>query len=184
MTNRTFDLINNALRPTLCALALCAGASLAAESLPYTYLDVNLISVDSGGGSESGIGVDGSYSFNDTFYGVAQLSDVDSVTTFGAGAGLRTSLTPKMDIFGELQVLSVDFGGGSETGFSLGGGLRGMVTPALELIGRIDHVDFDAGSDQSITFGGVYYFDRVGVGVGFTSNDGADTLTAGVRFSF
>jgi hypothetical protein len=184
MTNRTFDLFTTALRPTLCAFALCAGASLAAESLPYNYVDVNLISVDSGGGSETGFGVDGSYSFNDMFYGIAQISDVDSTTTFGAGAGLRAALSPKMHIFGELSLLSVDFGAGSETGFALGGGLRGMVTPSLELLGRIDHVDFDAGSDQSLTVGGVYYFDRVGVGIGFTSNDGADTLTAGVRFTF
>lgn len=183
MMTRTFD----RMRLALCALALASGAAFAAEgssSLPYTYVDVDLVSVDAGGGSESGIGLDGSYSFNDLWYGVASLSDVDTVTAFGVGAGLRADLSPKLHVFGDLRIISVDAGGGSDTGFQLGGGLRGMAAPALELYGRIDHVDIFNGSDDSLTVGGVYYFDAVGVQASFTSNDSADAIAIGVRFSF
>jgi hypothetical protein len=175
-----------ALRALTAALAFCALAASAdpATTLPYTYLDVDLITIDAGGGSQSGIGVDGSYAFNSQFYGVAAISDVDTVTSIGVGAGLHGSLSENLHIFGELSVLSVDTGGGSDTGFALGGGLRGSPAARLELFGRVDHVDIGAGSDESLTVGGVYYFDRVGVNLGFTSNDGADSMALGVRFTF
>jgi hypothetical protein len=176
----------HSLRLALCTLALGAGANAAAaeSTLPYTYVDVDVISVDAGGGSQSGIGLDGSYSFNDMFYGIASYSDVDTTSSLGVGAGLRGALGQNLHIFGELQFVSVDFGAGSDTGFDLGGGLRGMMTSSLELFGRVDHVDIGGGTDDSLTVGGVYYFDKFGVNFGYTSNDGADSIAVGARFTF
>jgi len=167
-------------------LALSAGASLAAPAtaLPYNYIDIDLVSVDSGDGSDSGLSVDGSYAFSDMFYGVASISDIDPVTTLSAGAGLHGALAPRLHIFGELQFLSVDAGAGSDTGYMLSGGLRGEATPQLELYGRVDHIDIFGGTDDSLTIGGVFYLDAVGIQAAFTSNDTADAVSVGVRFSF
>lgn len=168
------------------AFALGSTAAFAAPEIPYDYVDVELLSVDAGAGSESGVSIDGSMSFTDMFYGVAALSDVDTTTSLGVGAGLRGAISPKLHAFGELLIINVDAGGpaGSDTGFQLGGGLRGMVATSLELYGRIDHVDVFNGSDDALTVGGVYYFDRIGVSAAFTSNDSADAVAVGVRFTF
>lgn len=186
MTTSTLRRFARALRFALPMLAFGAVAGFAAPAttLPYSYIDVDLVSVDSGGGSESGLSVDGSLALGEMLYGVASISDIDTVTSISAGMGLHGALSPRLHIFGELQLLSVDAGGASDTGFVLSGGLRGEATPQLELYGRVDHVDIFGGTDDSLTIGGVYYFDRVGIGAAFTSNDNADALSIGLRFSF
>ncbi len=186
MTISTLHRLERAARLAFSTLALGAGVSLAAPAttLPYSFIDVDLVSVDTGGGSETGISVDGSLGFTDMFYGVASISDIDTLTTISVGGGLHGALGPRLHIFGELQFLSMDAGAASDTGYILSGGLRGEATSQLELYGRIDHVDIFGGTDDSLTIGGVYYFDRIGIGASFTSNDTADAVSIGLRFTF
>jgi hypothetical protein len=170
------------LRSALCAAALCAGTAAAApEPIPWTYLDVELISVDAGPGDETGFGVDGSYAFDDLFYGVAGISDVDTTTSLSIGAGLRGELGPKVHAFGELLLITLDAGGIDDTGYEIGIGLRGLAAQKLELFARVDHVDFGTVSDQALTVGAVRYFDRFGISAAFTSNDSADAFAIGIR---
>lgn len=170
------------LRSTLCALALCSTTAFAA--LPYSYLDIDFVSVDSGGGSETGLSLDGSLALGEMLYGVASISDIDPTTTMSIGFGLHGELSRNLHIFGELQFLSIDAGPVDDTGYVLSGGLRGAPTPDLELFGRVDHIDIFNGTDDSLTVGGVYYFNSVGLQAAFTSNDNADAVSLGVRFSF
>lgn len=177
---RYLDLI----RLPLIALALSAGASLADTPLPYDYIDVDFVSVDAGGGNQTGLSLDGSLSLSDMFYGVASISDVDPVTSIAVGLGLHGALGQNLHVIGELQFLSLDAGAASDTGFMLSGGLRGAATPNLELFGRVDRIDIFGGTDNSVTVGGVYYLNSVGLQAAFTSNDNADAVSLGVRFSF
>lgn len=172
------------LRLSLIALALSAGASQAATPLPYNYIDVDLVTVDYGGGSETGFGVDGSLTLSDMFYAVASISDVDPVTSMSVGLGLHGALGQRLHAFGALRFLSVDAGAASDTGLILRGGLRGEVTPVFELYGQVDHVDVFGSADDSVTLGGYYYFSRVAIGAAYTSNDSADYTAVGLRFSF
>jgi hypothetical protein len=169
----------------IAALVAAPTAFAADDALPYTYIGINSVSVDTGfGGSETGLSVDGSIALDDSVYFVASLGELDSDSTITLGLGFHGEISENFDFIGELNVVSTESGNGPERGFAIGVGLRGAPTEHLELFGRIDHVDIDNFSDQSLTFGALYYFGRVGVGAQFSSSDNADGTAIGVRFTF
>jgi opacity protein-like surface antigen len=185
-------------RSTLVILALLFSASAGAQGFDYSYIqlgygtfDFDDIDVDG-----DGFGLSGSYAINPDWHVFAGYEDASldfgiDATSFGAGVGYNTELSPAVDMFARLsyQYVELDagaFGSVDDNGIGFGVGMRFAASDQLEIDAGIDYVDLsDSGDETAFSAGAVYNFtDAFSVGLGGSWSDDASSYTLVGRFYF
>ena len=134
-----------------------AAATAQQGGLSYNYLqgsfgqvDVDDAGIDVDG---DGLGISGLFAIDQNFhlFGEYQTADLDfgvDLNTWEFGVGYHSSMSPNLDVIGNLGYFNVEldtpgFGSPDDGGLLVGLGLRGKVSSAVELYGGLDYVDFD-----------------------------------------
>ncbi len=187
------------MKRTLLALALSAAAiSAQASDINYNYVQGNYGEIDIDGAKLDGFGIEGSYKFNDNFYGFAGYDKFDkngaSLSESNLGFGYAKSISDKTDWISELSFVrnSVDIGFGnfSDNGYRVATGLRGMVSDKVELNGKVSYTDVgDFGNGFGAGVGAVFHVnDSFGLTAGYDYADRDSTdfngWNVGARLSF
>lgn len=186
------------LRSTGLLLLLAFTASANAQEFDYNYFQLSYgnIEFDDVNVDGDGFGLAGSYAVNEDFHVFAgyQAAGLDfgiDATSFGAGLGWHTSLTPVVDLVASVSYQYVELdvpGGGSadDNGLGLGVGLRFAASEQLELDAGISYVDFsDSGDDTGFGVGGLYSFNEAfSLGLSAEWSDDATSYTLAGRFYF
>ena len=159
------------LRSSLLIGLLAFSATAGAQGFDYNWLSVGygMVDFDDVNLDGDGFGIDGSYAINDDFHVFADYEMVDldfgvDATTFSAGIGYNTEMSPTVDAFARLsyEYVEVDMpilGSDDDTGFGFGVGLRFAASPDVELNAGIDYVDYGSGGDDTaLALGGLYSF--------------------------
>jgi hypothetical protein len=159
------------LRALLVVSVLVFSAASYAEDFDYSYVDLSygMLEIDDIDVDGDGFGLGGSFAINPDFHVFAgyQSAGLDfgvDVTTFGAGIGYNTELSPTVDAVARLsyQYAEVDasgFGSADDSGFGFSVGLRVAASDVVELNAGIEYVDFgDGGDDTGFSLGGFYSF--------------------------
>jgi long-subunit fatty acid transport protein len=185
-------------RSTLVIVALLFSASAGAQGFDYNHLQlgygtINLDDIDVDG---DGFGLSGSYAINPDWHVFAGYEDAGldfgvDVTSFGAGVGYNTELSPAVDMFARLsyQYVELDagaFGSVDDNGIGFGVGMRFAASDQLEIDAGIDYVDLsDSGNETAFSAGAVYNFtDEFSVGLGGSWSDDASSYTLVGRIYF
>lgn len=159
------------LRTTLLVLVLVFSAASYAEDFDYSYVDLSygILDFDDIDVDGDGFGLGGSFAINPDFHVFAAYQsagldfDVD-VTTFAAGIGYNTELSPTVDAVARLSYQYAEFdapglGSVDDNGFGFGIGLRVAASDVVEINAGIEYVDFgDGGDDTGFSLGGFYSF--------------------------
>jgi len=167
-----------------------------AEGMSYSYIELDWAHTDvDNGPSGDGIHAEGSVGFANNFFVFANYAtldvDVVDIDTYIVGLGGHVGITESLDFVGRVGYTSLDLslagGGASTDGYHLAAGLRGRVADQFELEGDIIYRDLgnEGGEETAFSFGGRYHLtDAFALGVEYQFGEDADTLFAGVRFSF
>lgn len=182
-----------ALVLALSTIAISAQAS----ELDYNYAQASYVGADIDGTSLDGFGLNGSFKFNDDFYGIAgyQQTSKGSVelSEFDFGLGFRKNIHEGTDWVSELSWIRNTFDYGpystSNNGYRIATGVRSMVSEQFELNGKINYTNVsNFGNGFGVGVGGVYHFnDTFGVGIGFDYADRDTNLNSwniGARLNF
>ncbi len=186
------------LRSSLLILLLALSASASAEDFDYSFLSIGygIIEFDDICVVGDGFNIGGSYSISDSVhvFGGYQAADLDfgiDASTFSAGIGYNTSVSPAVDLVARLsyEYAEVDPpgpGNFDDSGFGFGLGLRFAASDTIELNARIGYVDFgDGGDDTSFGVAGFYNLSD-GIALGHGGNWSSDvsvyTLTGRLYF--
>lgn len=187
-------MIKKLLGVTLALLTIPAFAG----DLRYTYVeayyqDIELDDFDVDG---DGFAIRGSFALTDDWFMIVgyQAADFDFGVDFDhayLGAGYRTPINDRVDLFGTVSYLTADvsadgFNSIDEDGFGLAVGVRGLVTDELELAGSIGYSDLGDGVDgTAISVGALYSFsDMFALGLEIELDDDLTAFGIGARFYF
>lgn len=162
------------LRSSLLVLLLAFSTASYADGFDYNYLDLSygILDFDDIDVDGDGFGLGGSFAINPDFHVFAgyQAAGLDfgvDVSSFAAGIGYNTELSPTVDAIARLsyQYTDIDAPGFSsvdDSGFGFGVGLRFAASDVLELNAGLDYVDFgDGGDDTGFSLGAFYSFTDV-----------------------
>jgi long-subunit fatty acid transport protein len=183
------------MKSTLLAIALSTAAlSAQAADLDYNTVQATYKSVDFDGTNLDGFGVNGSFKFNDSFYGIVGYDKVSKnsadLSETAVGFGFRHAINDKTDWVNELSYVRNDIEGFSDNGYRIATGVRSMVSDKVELSGKVNYTDVaDIGKGFGVNLGGVYHVnDSFGITVGYDYSDrdgfDYDSWNVGARFSF
>jgi len=189
---------NVMLRSTLLIGLLAFSATASAEDFDYTWLSLGygMVDFDDINVDGNGFGLDGSYAFNDDFhvFGRYEAINLDfgvDATTFSAGVGYNTEMSPTVDAFARLsyEYVEVDmpvFGSDDDSGFGFGVGLRFAAGPGVELNAGIDYFDYGSGGDDTaLSLGGLYSFTPTfALGLAGSWGDDVSSYSISGRFYF
>lgn len=182
----------------LAGLMLAFGPLVAlADDMNYSYIELDWahIEVDNGGGGD-GVYLDGSVGFAERFFAFANYAKLDvgaaDVDTYAVGLGGHVVMTGNMDFVGRVGYTELDLavpgGSASADGFLVTAGLRGhMMDNTFEMEGDVIYRDLgnQGGEETAFSLGGRFMLtDAFALGVKYQFGEDADTLFAGVRFSF
>ena len=174
-------------RALLFSLLMLGFAAAANAEFNYTFIQANYTQLDLDGGDGDAIGLSGSYALTNEFhiFGGAEFSDLDfgiDASTWAAGFGYNTSLSPVLDVVAQasLQNVQVDtpFGDWDDTGIGLNVFLRYALTDLVELNGGVNYVNFDD-SGSNTGFSGAALFNvtsRFTLGVNVVLDDDVDAF--------
>jgi hypothetical protein len=167
-----------------------------AEDISYSYIDLgyNEVNIDNGPTGD-GFGLRGSVGIAENFFVFADYSSFDfdgglDVDLYSVGLGGKISVAEDVDLVGRIGYAEVDasFEGfsGDESGYTVAGGVRSRITEGLELEGNVIYTDLGGGADDTaLAVAGRYFFTKnFAIGAEYQVSDDADTIFAGVRFSF
>ena len=185
-------------RSLFAVLLLVLSASASAEEFDYSYIQLDYANIDFDdiNVDGDGLGLSGSFAINPDWhvFGGYQAAGLDfgiDATTFAAGIGYNTELTPVLDMFARLSYEYIELdapgaGNFDENGYGFGVGIRFAATPEVELNAGIDYVDYGSGDDDTgFSAGGFYNFsDAFALGLGGSWSDEISTYTLSGRFYF
>lgn len=186
------------LRSTLVLLVLTFSATAGAQGFDYNFLQLNYgtIDFDDINVDGDGLGIAGSFEINPDWHVFAEYQGADldfgvDLTTFGAGIGYNTEMSPTVDMFARFSYEYIEFdasgvSGADDNGFGFGVGLRFAATDEIELNAGIDYVDYsDGGDDTALSLGGLYEIsDAFSLGLSGSWSDDVSSYTIGGRFYF
>ena len=186
------------VRSSLIVLLLAFSASASAAEFDYSFFELGYgnIEFDDVDVDGDGFGLAGSFAISPDWHVFAdyQAAGLDfgiDATTFGAGIGYNTGISPTVDLVASLGYEWVELdapviGDVDDSGFSLGVGLRFEASPEIELNAGITYVDFgDGGDDTGFSAGGYYSFsDAFSLGLNGTWSDISSGFTLSGRFYF
>ena len=186
---------------SIAALLLIAVASAASaqqqDGFSYSYLeagyaqtDFDDINVDG-----DGFGLGASVAIADQWHLFASYSGTDldfgfDATTWAAGIGFNTPISPQMDVVVRASYVSAEIDGpgiGSfdDDGFGLGAGVRVAASEAIELNAGLSYIDTDSGNDTALNAGFLFNInDAFAVGVGGSWDDDVTVLGINGRLYF
>lgn len=186
------------LRSSALVLLLAFSTASYADGFDYNYVELGygILDFDDINVDGDGFGIGGSFAINPDIHVFAgyQSAGLDfgvDVSSFAAGIGYNTELSPTVDAVARLSYQYVDvdapgFSSVDDNGFGLGVGLRFAATDVLELTAGIEYVDFsDGGDDTALGLGAFYSFtDALDAGLtGSWSDDTSSYMLIG-RFYF
>jgi hypothetical protein len=185
-------------RSTLVLVVLLFSASAGAQGFDYSYvqlgygtIDFDDINVDG-----DGFGLSGSYAINTDWHVFAAYEDAGldfgvDATTFGAGVGYNTEMSPTIDMFARLSYQYVELDAGAlgsvdDNGIGFGVGMRFAASDQFEVDAGIDYVDLgDGGDETAFSVGALYNFtDAFSAGLGGSWSDDVSSYTLVGRFYF
>jgi long-subunit fatty acid transport protein len=183
------------MKRTVLALMLSAAAvSAQASDLDYNFVQGSYKTVDLEGLDMDGFGLNGSFKFSDSFYGIVGYDKVSKygvdLSETGVGVGFRHGISDKTDWVSELSYVRNDLDGFADNGYRIATGVRSMVSDKVELNGKVNYTDVsDFGKGFGVSLGGVYHVnDSFGITAGYDFNDrdgfDYDGWNIGGRFSF
>ena len=171
-----------------------AAVSAQASDLDYNFVQGSYKTVDLEGVDMDGFGLNGSFKFSDSFYGIVGYDKVSKygvdLSETGVGVGFRHGISDKTDWVSELSYVRNDLDGFADNGYRIATGLRGMVTDNVELTGKLNYTDVgDFGNGIGVNLGGVYHVNETfGITAGYDYADRGDTdlnsWNVGARVSF
>ena len=186
-------------------IKMLMGATLALLAIPafagdlrYTYLEVGYqdIELDDFNVDGDGFGLRGSFALTENWFMVVgyQAADFDFGADFDhayLGAGYRTPINDRVDLFGSVSYLTADvsadgFNSIDEDGFGLTVGVRGLVTDQFELAGSFGYSDLGDGVDgTAISAGALYSFtDVFALGIEIELDEDLTAFGIGARLYF
>lgn len=176
-------------------LAVSPLATLA-DDMNYSFVELDWINTDvDNGPSGDGFYLDGSVGFADHFFVFAdyasQSVDVIDIDALSVGIGGHFGIAENLDLVGrvgysELDLSAPGFSADAD-GYLVSAGLRGRVADQFEMEAHIIYRDLgnQGGDETAYSLGGRYHFsDMFAFGAEYQFGEDADTLFAGVRFSF
>lgn len=183
------------MKRTVLALMLSAAAvSAQASDLDYNFVQGSYKTVDLEGADLDGFGVNGSFKFNDSFYGIVGYDKVNDsgvdLSETAVGLGFRHAISDKTDWVSELSYVRNDLEGFADNGYRIATGVRGMVSDKVELNGKVNYTDVsDFGKGFGVSVGSVFHVnDSFGITLGYDFSDrddfDYDGWNLGARFSF
>ncbi len=149
------------LRSTLLVIFFAFSASVYADELSYTYVQIGYgeAELDNSGGIDGdGPSIFGSAAVSENFhifgeYGTADFGLGVDLNQLEAGLGYNTALSENLDIVGRLAYVNMEvdspLGSVDENGYAVGVGLRGKVSERVELNGGLDFVDLDESDSET-----------------------------------
>jgi len=186
--------IVNAMVGTLVLAAAPIAAQ--AEDMSYSYVDLGYTEVDiDNGPTGDGFGLRGSVGIAENFFLFADYSSIDfsggvDIDLYSVGLGGRIDIAEDVDLVGRAGYAKADASAGGfsvdDDGYLVSAGVRAQVAEGFELEGNVIYTDFGGNADDTaVAIAGRYFFTKnFAVGAEYQLSDDADTLFAGVRFSF
>lgn len=191
------------MKRSLIALALATILPISAQAgeLNYNYVQASYLDSDFVGESFDGYGVEGSFAFNENFYGSVSYRNVDN-GEFDIGfdetalnLGWRRAMNDKADFIAEVGYVNVgvDVGSDSESadGYRVAAGFRGNFNPKFEGNIKVYYTNINDLGDGEFggRVGGVFNINKTWgiVGSYDTTKLGGETIDTwglGVRASF
>lgn len=186
------------VRSIFILVCLTFSVSAAAKDFDYNFFQLGYgnVEYDDVNVDGDGFGLSGSYAINEDFhvFGGYESAGLDfgvDATSFGAGLGWHTMLSPVVDLVASFSYQYVELdapgvGSVDDNGLGLGVGLRFAATDLLELNAGINYVDFsDSDADTAFGVGGLYNFtDAFALGLGASWSDDVSSYTLSGRFYF
>lgn len=177
---------------------LLATAPIAAqaEDMSYSFIDLGYTEVDiDNGPTGDGVGLRGSVGFAENFFVFADYAMFDfsggvDVDLYSVGFGGHLAIADSVDLVGRAGYAKADASAGGfsvdDSGYLISAGIRAEVADGFELEGNVIYTDFGGGADDTaVAVAARYFFTKnFAVGAEYQLSDDADTLFAGVRFSF
>lgn len=190
------------MKYSLIALALAAALPLSAQAndLSYSFIEGGYARSSVSSADASGFFVDGSFKFNDDFYGALSYRKVSdngvSLDEKLATLGYRHPMTATSDFIAELSYLNIgadagSFGSSDSNGYRVGAGFRGMLAPRFEgnIKGYYSKIKDFGGGKFGANVGGVFYINQTWGITGSYDHakllgENINTWSVGVRASF
>ena len=186
---------------SIAALLLIAVASAASaqqqDGFSYSYLEAGYAQVEFDGTSADGDGFTfgASVAIADQWHLFAGYAGADldfgfDATTWEAGVGFNTPISPQMDVvvraaFVNTEIDGPGFGSFDDDGFGLGAGVRVAASEAIELNVGLSYVDTDSGNDTALDAGFLFNInDAFAVGVSGSWDDDVTILGLNGRLYF
>lgn len=191
--NQIMKIVNAMVGTLLLATAPIAAQ---AEDMSYSYVDAGYTEVDiDNGPTGDGFGLRGSVGFAENFFIFADYSSFDfdggvDVDLYSVGLGGRIGIADDVDLVGRAGYVEADASAGGfsidDDGYLVSAGVRAQVAEGFELEGNVIYTDFGGNADDTAVAVAARYFftENFAVGTEYQLSDDADTLFAGVRFSF
>lgn len=176
------------LKKVFIATSIALSSSLAmADGVSYDYIQGGIQDYDD---QFDGLEFEGSMSFNQNWYGKAELmkgetnvgnADVDRIRL---NVGFHTPINNSVDFVAEAGFEDYEIGGFDDSGFNALAGFRGMASQNFELGGYAQYSDVLESTDLIVE--GRYHFNRnMSVGVEVGNDDELDNhYGANFRYSF
>lgn len=176
--------------------AALPSASLAANSLSYTHVDVAVVKteLDDPGIDGDGPMIRGSLGITRDYFLFAEVADIGydrDVDTLALqlGFGGHLAITPEVDLVGKVGFVHYDIDYGryddDDTGLVLAASARGFVVDSLEVEGGIRHINMSDYGSSTVLVGEGRYFFTPRIAGGVIVHVGDDSLIGvHARFTF
>ena len=186
------------MKALILAAASLFSLSASAAELSFSTLEGSYIQADLDCSTDcDGFGIEGSISFDETFYGTAGFQNIfqNIDVNFGSGdadfstlfltGGARHMISESSAIYGELGFVRFDGDfSDEETDAVAIAGIRGMFNPSFEGEAEISRI-FQSGADVELSLKGTFFFtDTVGGFAGVSASDGDTGAKVGLRLNF
>jgi hypothetical protein len=194
------------MKRSLIALALSAVLPLSAQAgeIGYSYIEGGYNRADFSDGNADGYFLDGSFAFNENFYGAASYRKITnddlgfdvSIDETTINLGYRQAMSDKADFIAEVGYVNLGFdadglGSDSSDGYRVAAGFRGMLAPKFEgnIKAYYTKVSDLGDGEFGARVGGVFHINQTwGIVASYDHtklfDEGINTWGLGVRASF
>ena len=175
-----------------------AGTAYADDGVSYNFVEAGYVhtefdDLDIDG---NGFGLHGEVAFTKNVHGFASYSKTDfdfdiSADQFEIGGGMNWSLTPKLDLVGQLGYVGVKLDapgvdGFDDSGIELRAQLRSRLSEMFELRGGLAYTNLDDAGDGTVgEVGARFYINKMfALGADASFDSDGTTWMLGARFDF
>lgn len=162
----------------LLCLSLVLPCATQAANFGYSHVEGGYADYD----DENGLYVGGRFAFRPDWHVVAEFNSLDNLDITELGAGYHTAIADKLDAYGQIKYVDIDF----DDGLGLTGALRFALDPRFELAGGLNYYNFDRVDSETNLFvrGAFTFADNLAFVMEVENGDLLDKLQLGVRYDF